>query len=221
MYGAFGVTAALAERATTGAGRIVRTSLLAGMVGAHAFQGTRWTVGGELPQAQGNQHPSIAPYGLFRCADGSVQIAIGSDGLWRKFVDGFGIDSGALGLTTNSDRAARRDLLIEVVEKKFAPFNAHELLARLTELGIPAGRVRTLDEVYSWDQVASQRLLIDLQHDAWGPMRLPGSALRFFDIAGTELTHHHAAPPALDEHGPAIRRWLDEGGDVAQARDDA
>ena len=61
MYGAFGVVAALHERERTGLGRVVRTSLLAAMVGVHAFQGTRWTVAGEVGQAQGNHHPSIVP----------------------------------------------------------------------------------------------------------------------------------------------------------------
>ena len=49
MNGAFGVVAALHERTRTGRGRVVRTSLLAGMVGVHAFQGTKWTVAGEVP----------------------------------------------------------------------------------------------------------------------------------------------------------------------------
>ncbi len=39
MYGAYGVAAALVERARTGRGQVVRTSLLAAVVGAHAFHG--------------------------------------------------------------------------------------------------------------------------------------------------------------------------------------
>ncbi|HET6666046.1 MAG TPA: CoA transferase, partial [Intrasporangium sp.] len=82
MYGAYGVTSALHERNRTGRGRVVRTSLLAAIVGVHAFQGTRYTVAGEVGRAQGNHHPSIAPYGLFTCKDGMVQISCGSEGLW-------------------------------------------------------------------------------------------------------------------------------------------
>ena len=63
MYGAYGVLAALLERETTGRGQVVRTSLLAAIVGVHAFQGTAWTVAGQVGRAQGNHHPSIAPYG--------------------------------------------------------------------------------------------------------------------------------------------------------------
>ena len=51
MNGAYGVVAALHERTRTGVGRVVRTSLLAGVVGVHAFQGTRWTVAGRGPGA--------------------------------------------------------------------------------------------------------------------------------------------------------------------------
>ena len=74
------------------------------VVGVHAFQGTRWTVAGEVGRAQGNHHPSISPYGLFHCRDGAVQIAVGSEGLWRRLCDGFGLDPATPGLETNGDR---------------------------------------------------------------------------------------------------------------------
>src|SRR3978361_2298233 len=91
MYGAYGVLAALLERERTGEGTVVRTSLLAATVGGHAHQGTRGA-GGELGRAQGNHHASIAPYGLFRCADGAVHVALGSEGLWRRFCAAFELD---------------------------------------------------------------------------------------------------------------------------------
>jgi formyl-CoA transferase len=209
MYGAYGVLAALHERNRTGRGTVVRTSLLAACVGVHAFQGTRWTVAREVGRAQGNHHPSIAPYGLFHCRDGAVQIALGSEGLWRRFCDGFGLDPAADGLATNADRVARRDRLIEVVEAAFADWDAEPLLARLAEVGVPAGKVRALDEVYTWEQTISQGLLVDVEHGTVGRITLPGPPLRFFDAEGTEVTRRdHAAPPVLDEHGDSIRAWL-------------
>ena len=212
MYGAYGVVAALHERTRTGVGTVVRTSLLAATVGVHAFQGTRWTVAGEVGRAQGNHHPSIAPYGLFRCRGGSVQIAVGSEGLWRRFCEGFGLDPAADGLATNPERVAARERVIEVVETAFADWDAEPLLARLSEVGVPAGKVRTLDEVYGWDQTASQRLLLEVEHPTLGPLTLPGSPLRFFDGSGNEVTRSdHAAPPLLDQHADAIRDWLAEG----------
>ncbi|GAA4287889.1 CoA transferase [Georgenia daeguensis] len=209
MYGAFGVVAALHERSTTGRGAVVRTSLLAATVGVHAFQGSRWTVAREVGRAQGNHHASIAPYGLFRCADGSVQIAVGSEGLWRTFCAAFGLDPGAPGLASNAERVANRDALVALVEEVFAGWEAAALLTRLRELGIPAGRVRTLEEVYTWDQVLSQGLLVDVDHETLGRLQLPGPPLRFFDTVGRELTRtRHKAPPVLGADGSAVRAWL-------------
>ncbi|HEX5561666.1 MAG TPA: CoA transferase [Nocardioidaceae bacterium] len=211
MYGAYGVLAALHERQRTGLGTVVRTSLLAATVGVHAFQGTRWTVAGQVGRAQGNHHPSIAPYGLFHCRGGSVQLAVGSEGLWRRLCAGFGLDPAADGLATNSERVAHRDRVIEVLEGAFADWEAEPLLARLAEVGVPAGKVRTLDEVYAWDQTLSQGLLVDVEHPTLGPLSLPGPPLRFFAADGTELTpRDHAAPPVLDQHGTAVREWLGE-----------
>jgi len=209
MYGAYGVLAALLERERTGQGTVVRTSLLAATVGVHAFQGTRWTVAGGVGQAAGNHHASIAPYGLFRCADGTVQIALGSENLWRRFCAAFELDPETPGLATNSDRVAHRDRAIALLEEAFASWDAGDLLARLAEVGIPAGKVRTLDEVYDWDQVASQGLTTVVQHDTLGPVTLPGPPLRFFTRAGDEVTRtEHGAPPTLDEHGESVRAWL-------------
>ena len=144
MYGAYGVLAALHERDRTGRGQVVRTSLLAAVVGVHAFQGTRWTVAGEVGRAQGNHHPSIAPYGLFRCRDGAVQIAVGSEGLWQRLLRRVRPRSrDAEGLATNAERVGPRDRTIEVVEAAFADWDAEALLARLAEVGVPAGKVRS------------------------------------------------------------------------------
>ena len=210
MYGAYGVLAALHERERTGEGSVVRTSLLAAVVGVHAFQGTRWTVAGEVGRAQGNHHPSIAPYGLFRCRDGAVQIAVGSEGLWRRFCEGFGLDPAADGLATNAERAAARHRVVEVVEGAFAEWDAEPLLARLAEVGVPAGKVRALDEVYDWDQTRSQGLLVDVAHATLGRVTLPGPPLRFFTADGSEATRRdHSPPPTLGEHGAAVRRWLE------------
>ena len=213
MYGAYGVVAALLERERTGQGQVVRTSLLASLVGVHAFQGTKVTVAGESPEAQGNHHPSIAPYGLFRCRNGSVQISVGSEKLWAAFMSTFGLDPAAEGLASNADRVRNRSRVIDVVEAAFAEYDAEPLLAKLADAGIPAGKVRSLKEVYEWPQLASQGLLLDVEHPLLGPVTLPGPPLRFFDnVAGAESTRRvHTAPPLLNEHDASIREWLSTG----------
>jgi crotonobetainyl-CoA:carnitine CoA-transferase CaiB-like acyl-CoA transferase len=224
MYGAYGVLAALLERERTGRGQVVRTSLLAAIVGVHAFQGTRWTVAGEVGRAQGNHHPSIAPYGLFHCRGGSVQLSCGSEGLWRRLCAEFGLDADAPGLATNGERVENRERVVALLEDAFADIGAEDLLARLAGAGIPAGKVRTIDEVYGWDQTLSQGLLVDVEHATLGRLSLPGPPLRFFtaDADGeTETTRRtHAAPPVLGADGDAIRAWLAGDGAAEQPQDD-
>jgi crotonobetainyl-CoA:carnitine CoA-transferase CaiB-like acyl-CoA transferase len=213
MYGAYGVLAALIERQSTGRGQVVRTSLLASVVGVHAFQGTRATVAHEVPQAQGNHHPSIAPYGLFACKGGHVQISVGSEKLWAAFAAAFGLDATRPEFASNATRVQHRATVIAEVERAFAAYEPAELLALLNQAGIPAGKVRTLDEVYAWDQVASQGLKVDVEHPVLGTVTLPGPPLRFFDPATAEETTRtaHSAPPLLDADGAAIRDWLATG----------
>ncbi|MGN6687905.1 MAG: CaiB/BaiF CoA transferase family protein [Actinomycetales bacterium] len=247
MYGAYGVLAALLERERTGRGQVVRTSLLAAIVGVHAFQGTRWTVAGEVGRAQGNHHPSICPYGLFRCRDGAVQISVGSEGLWRRFCAGFGLDPDAPGMGSNPERVRHREEVIALLEGAFADWDTANLLPRLADLGVPAGKVRTLDEVYAWDQTRSQGLLVEVEHPVLGTVTLPGPPLRFFASAGDsardsasdsggdpgangvavgagerEVTRRrHAAPPLLGQHNDDVLRWLSERESAAGREADA
>jgi formyl-CoA transferase len=206
MYGAYGVLAALHERESTGRGRVVRTSLLASVVGVHAYQGTRWTVAGEVPRALGNHHASIAPYGLFHTGDAPVQIACGNDGQWRALATLLGIEDPRF--ASNRERVAHRDDLIAAIEAVLAGAPAETWLVRLADLGIPAGKVRTLDDVYTWDQTLSQGLLIDVDHPALGPVQLPGPPLRFDDNAFAGGRREHLPPPRLGEHDESVRAWL-------------
>ena len=210
MYGAFGVAAALNERHHTGRGRVVRTSLLASIVGVHAFQGTRHTVAGEVPRAMGNHHASIAPYGLFHTADAPVQVAVGSETLWHRFAPLVGIDAADARFASNELRVAHRQELIEAIESVFTRESAEVWLARLADAGVPAGKVRTLDDVFAWEQTRSQGLVVEVDHPTAGRIELPGPPLRFDDNAYAGARERHLPPPTLGQHDDTVRAWLDE-----------
>jgi crotonobetainyl-CoA:carnitine CoA-transferase CaiB-like acyl-CoA transferase len=210
MYGAYGVVAALRERERNGRGQVVRTSLLAAVVGAHAYQGTRYTVAGEVPGPGGNYHPSICPYGLYRAADGFVQIAVGSDALWERFAPAFGLDKPEW--ARNAARVRDHDAVNDAVDAAFGRHDSASVLETLASLGIPAGKVRDLEEVYTWEQTRSQGLVVEVDHAALGRIDLPGPPLRFFAPGGQEAwRREHLPPPVLDQHGAEIRRWLASG----------
>lgn len=208
MNGAFGVASALAARERTGRGTVVRTSLLAAIVGVHAFQGTRWTVAGEVPRANGNHHPAIAPYGSFRAADGMIQAAVGNDQQWKAFAACLGLDPDDPRFAGQRQRVDHRQELIEAIETRLATAPADTWLERLDEAGVPAGRIRSLDDVYTWEQTLSQGLLIEVDHPTLGTVQLPGPPLRLETADGQSAGRtSHLPPPRLGEHDAAIRAW--------------
>jgi crotonobetainyl-CoA:carnitine CoA-transferase CaiB-like acyl-CoA transferase len=205
MNAAYGVVAALYERQRTGRGRVVRTSLLASVVGVHAYQGTRWTVGQDVPGLAGSHHPAIAPYGMFHTATAPVQVACGSEGLWRAFAGVLGWDPSDPRFATNLDRVTNRDALTAEIEAAFSNAPAERWLELLAEAGVPAGKVRTLDDVYAWEQTQSQGLLVEVEHPVLGPLTLPGSPLRFDDNDYSGGRRSHLPPPPLGHHDAAVR----------------
>lgn len=204
MNGAYGVVSALYERDRTGRGKVVRTSLLASIVGVHAFQGTRYTVAGEVGRASGNHHVSIAPYGLFRCDGGSIQVAAANEAQWVRFAAIVGLDTTDPRYEHNVRRVAHREELVADIEKALLEQPPAHWLALLDAAGIPAGEVRTLDQVYDSPQTRSQGLVIEVDHPSLGTIELPGPAVRFDDGGRAR----HSAPPRLGEHNESVRAWL-------------
>lgn len=196
MFGAFGVVSALNERERSGRGQLVTTSLLASTVAVHSFQGTRWTIAGEVAERTGNRHPTITPYGSYRCEDGWINVAVGSEGLWRRFAPVVGIDPDEPGLTTNRERHARVDELEDRINAALGKARVDVWMARFEAAGVPAGRIRTMDEVYGWEQVQHLGLVDEIQHPDLGPVRLPGPPVTWSRSGRAVPTH----PPLLGEH---------------------
>jgi crotonobetainyl-CoA:carnitine CoA-transferase CaiB-like acyl-CoA transferase len=137
-------------------------------------------------------------------------MAVGSEGIWRTFATVLGLDPHDPRFKLNRDRVAHRDELVAAIERVLDTAPADHWLDVLHAAGVPTGKVRTMDEVYEWGQTRSQGLLLDVDHPAYGALRLTGSALRFDDNRHSGGREEHAPPPLLDEHGAAIRAWLDE-----------
>ena len=80
LFATVGILAALRHRDATGEGQRVEVDLL--VLAARRRSSTRarpTRPAGVVPERMGNQHPSIAPYELLRCADGDLVLAVGND----------------------------------------------------------------------------------------------------------------------------------------------
>jgi crotonobetainyl-CoA:carnitine CoA-transferase CaiB-like acyl-CoA transferase len=204
MFGAYGVVSALVERARSGRGQRVSTSLLGGMIAIHTFQGTRWLLAGEVPRQEGNRHPLIAPYGTFECADGSINIAVGSEGLWRRFAPLVGLDPDDPRFARNRERVARIAELEAAMAPALTADTVDGWMERLDRAGIPAGRILSVDQVYDSPQVAHLGLVDEVEHPSLGTLRLPGSPLRY----SRSRREPSAAPPILGQHNDELEDGL-------------
>jgi crotonobetainyl-CoA:carnitine CoA-transferase CaiB-like acyl-CoA transferase len=204
MNGAYGVLAALMARECSGKGDVVRTSLLSSVVAVHAFHGTAWTVAGEIGHGTGNKHAVIAPYGMFHCKNGAIQVAVASERLWQSFCEVLGLEAATPEFATNNLRFAHAVELTRTIEDALARGTPAEWLARLDSAGIPCGQVRTLDQVYCDEQTRSQGLVLSLKHQTLGAIEIPGPAVRFEEHARDE----HVPPPTLGAHNESVRSWL-------------
>jgi len=211
LFGIIGVLAALHERARSGRGQRVETSLLAGQIAIHVFQGTRYLVAGEVPEPTGNHHPTVAPYGSFRAGDGQIILAVGNEVTWRRFAELLDIPLDLSPYVGNESRVAHRDELQELIEQRLAERGVAEWIKLFAQHGVPAGEVKSLDRVYASPQVRDQGLVVEVSHSTLGDISLPGRPLRF---DGSPL-RAAAPPPVLGEHSEEIRQRFRDAGDRA------
>jgi crotonobetainyl-CoA:carnitine CoA-transferase CaiB-like acyl-CoA transferase len=104
----------LAERAATGQGSLVNTSLFeSGLMWASNHVAS-YSVTGRMAARQGTGHPSLTPYQAFECSDGPLMICPGNDRLWRKFAEALGHPEwpDEPRFKTNVERMQQRDLLL-------------------------------------------------------------------------------------------------------------
>ncbi|HLI40566.1 MAG TPA: CoA transferase [Streptosporangiaceae bacterium] len=204
LFGVIGVLGALVERERSGLGQRVTTSLLAAQVGMHTFQATRYLIAGQVPGLSGNHHPTVAPYGVFRAADGPLVIAVGNDDIWRRFAPLAGLDPADPSFATNALRLGNRAELTRVIDAAVARRTVADWLALLRRAGVPAGELKTLDRVYGGEQARAEGLVWQLDHPRLGGIRLPAHPVHYSRSAvGPGLP-----PPALGEHTDQVRAAL-------------
>ncbi|MCV9993152.1 CoA transferase [Paeniglutamicibacter sp. ZC-3] len=206
-----GVLAALTARASSGAGAHVEVNLLSSLQGALANQGQAYLGAGKVATRMGNEHPSIVPYQLLACADGSVAVACGNDGQFARLCAEIGLPALATDLrfATNTARVAHRAELIPLLEDSLGADTGANWQARFTAVGVPAGKVAGIDEGLAYADSLGLNPLIEV-HNAQG--EAVGRQVRHPITWTPALDAPTMSPPQLGEHTEAVRAWL--GSDV-------
>jgi len=211
IYSVVGILAALAERQRTGRGCQVDAALVDSQVGVLANQALNYLVSGRVPARIGNAHPNIVPYQVFPVADGHIIIATGNDSQFAKLCGVLGEPdiSGEPNYRANSDRLQHREELIARLSALTRRWHRTDLLAKLETVGVPAGPINALDQVFADPQVVHRGMRIDLPSAAAKAGTIPG--VRTPIIIGGRPMASERPSPRLGEHTAEVLREIGEG----------
>lgn len=164
LYATIGILSALRRRDATGEGATLDMALLDSQIAVLGNQALNYLVSGQLPPRLGNAHPNIVPYDVFPVADGHIIIATGNDGQWRKLCEVLGEASLAdeADYLDNRSRVKNRVALTERLYALCQRFSKADLLAALEKVGVPAGPINAVDEVFADPQVIARGVRVDL-----------------------------------------------------------
>ncbi len=152
--------------------------------------------GGRTPKRIGMAHPSIAPYGVFTCADGAqILISVQSDREWRKLADLF-LGRPDLGtdpeFATNVARVRNRAETDAAVAEGFARRMAAEATGALIAADVAFASVTDMAGLSRHPHL--RRITVDTPN---GPVSYPAPAARF---AG-EARRYGPVPALTDPPG--------------------
>jgi formyl-CoA transferase len=198
-----GILLALMQRAQTGVGQWVHTSLLESEIFMLDFQAARWLIAHQVPGQAGNDHPTGIPTGVFPTADGHINIAASGDILWTRFCHAIGWTDAladpdyATGALRSKNRKALNERLAVITR---AQPSAH-WLALLNKAGVPCGPINDIAGVFAEPQTQHLAIARPIHHPKLGDIEVVGQPITLTAAPQPEAMR---PTPELGEHTDAI-----------------
>lgn len=195
---------ALMERNLSGKGSELKASLFQSGLASLVNQAANYLAADNVPTRIGSDHPSISPYGaVYRSADDlAIILAVGTDTQFVQLCHVLSCEALAQDerFITNVQRVKHNDLLKEMLAERIRTVPRDELLTALHTVSVPAGAVRTMDDVFT--QPAAQSVLHHGQLDEARTIR--GVRAISFNLPAGLAPRPLSPPPRLDEHRAKI-----------------
>ncbi|MEO8690047.1 MAG: CoA transferase [Solirubrobacteraceae bacterium] len=201
LYASIGILTALRHRDATGRGQRVDVDLLSALLAALANQGSAYTQAGVVAARMGNAHPSIAPYELYRAADGDVVLAVGNDRQFSSLCEVLGTPGLASDprFATNTDRVAHRDELRPEIERHLSRRTTAAWIESLSAAGVPAGAVNDIAGAFALAERLGLEPIVQVPGENGRSARLTRNPIRLSETPA----RYHTAPPHLPARGDA------------------
>lgn len=207
MYTYTGILTALIQRGRTGRGDVLEISMLEAL-GEWMQQPYFYAEYGGMQQPRsGAEHATIAPYGPFPAADGTVFLAIQNEREWASFCENvlrqpeLATDRLFAG---NALRVENRPVLHKRINAVLDSLKADEVLARLDVANIANAKLRTVHEFARHPQLD--------ERGRWADVDSPAGKLRTLipPVTTRTSTFRMDPVPRLGEHTEKILIELEE-----------
>lgn len=206
LFTTIGILASLIDRERRGVGHTVSTSLLEAALAISVFQGQRFLSTGVVPEPQGNDHPVLAPYGVFATADIPIIIAVGNEKQWRELCELVG--DAALAehpdLATGKMRTDHRAELKQKLEALLSAKPGAEWVELFRKAKIPTGPIYNYEQVFEDAQVKHLKMVQTLKRADGSDLPLLRGPISIDGVA----PNVQKAPPALGEDTLSVLREL-------------
>ena len=202
LFCAMGIQTALLEREKSGLGQWVNTSLLQAQIFMLDFQAARWLSENHVAGQAGNNHPTSVPTGVFKTSDGSINLAVAGETIWKRFVEA--VDKGEwleMGEFKNAkERLKNRDYLNKLIEEVTITKTSDEWVEKLEKVGVPCGPINSIDKVFDDPQVKHLGIAQSIDTIPFGQTQLVGQP---FNLSRSPSIMKQR-PPEKGEHNEDV-----------------
>ncbi|WP_227243698.1 CaiB/BaiF CoA transferase family protein [Paraburkholderia caribensis] len=217
LFASWGVLAALLAREKSGKGTHVDVSMFDATLGLSATLVARYAATGIAPRRVGNRHPSSAPFGAYRAADGFYVVAVLNNKLFSAFAHAIGAPHLAADprFASDASRCRHEADLRATIETWSSALTVDEVNQVLGAAGIPVAPIRNLHEALESDHAAHRGLLTEIRRDGH-TKRVPTQPVKFSAYGANCVS----PAPGLGEHADALLRQLGyDADDIASLRE--
>ena len=202
LFCAMGIQTALLERQKSGVGQWVNTSLLQAQIFMLDFQAARWLSEKQIAGQAGNNHPTSVPTGVFKTLDGSINLAVAGETIWKRFAEAIDKEQW-LQMEEFKDAKSRlknRDYLNQLIEEVTITKISNQWVEMLEKVGVPCGPINSIDKVFDDPQVKHLGIAQEIETIPFGETKLVGQP---FNLSRSSSSMKRR-PPEKGEHNEDV-----------------
>ena len=214
IFCAMGILVALLEREQSGQGQWVKSNLLAAQISMLDFQAARWTIGHEVPEQAGNNHPTSIPTGVFQTKDGYINIAAAGNEIYGRMCKAIGAEhlfKDPL-YATGPARSDNRDGLNAEIGKITISKTSADWIEALNAAGVPSGPIYKMNEVFADPQVKHLNITRKVPQKILGEVEVIGQPI---ELSRTPWSIRSASPESGEHTDEVLGELGYSGAEIA------